>query len=120
MRSPSGGWQPTRREYHQGLGCCPLPCQTCCADTCPPVTSEAHLASLAVGDLPWWPCPAGHQPIPCLLFPQQLELDSRFQNHTCGLCGDYNGLQTYSEFLSDGEGLPGAWQVGKGWAGQAG
>lgn len=32
----------------------------------------------------------------------QLELDSRFRNHTCGLCGDYNGLQTYSEFLSDG------------------
>ncbi|KAF5914110.1 hypothetical protein HPG69_005632 [Diceros bicornis minor] len=31
-----------------------------------------------------------------------LELDSKFQNHTCGLCGDYNGLQTHSEFLSDG------------------
>ncbi|KAM4845226.1 mucin-2 [Thomomys bottae] len=31
-----------------------------------------------------------------------LELDSRFQNSTCGLCGDYNGLQTYSEFLSEG------------------
>ncbi|XP_022362268.1 mucin-2 [Enhydra lutris kenyoni] len=31
-----------------------------------------------------------------------LELDSKFRNHTCGLCGDYNGLQTYSEFLSDG------------------
>ncbi|XP_004638104.1 mucin-2 [Octodon degus] len=31
-----------------------------------------------------------------------LELDSRFHNHTCGLCGDYNGLQTYSEFLSEG------------------
>ncbi|XP_062054488.1 mucin-2 [Lepus europaeus] len=30
-----------------------------------------------------------------------LELDSKFQNHTCGLCGDYNGQQT-SEFLSDG------------------
>lgn len=34
----------------------------------PPITSEAHLgrpeASLAVGDPPWWPCPAGRQPIP--------------------------------------------------------
>ncbi|XP_066217583.1 mucin-2-like [Saccopteryx leptura] len=31
-----------------------------------------------------------------------LELDSKFRNHTCGLCGDYNGLPTHSEFLSDG------------------
>ncbi|XP_043438276.1 mucin-2 [Prionailurus bengalensis] len=31
-----------------------------------------------------------------------LELDSKFRNHTCGLCGDYNGLHVYSEFLSDG------------------
>ncbi|XP_057584117.1 mucin-2-like [Hippopotamus amphibius kiboko] len=34
-----------------------------------------------------------------------LELDSKFRNHTCGLCGDYNGLQSYSEFLLDGEGV---------------
>lgn len=39
--------------------------------------------------------------------PRQLELDSKFRNHTCGLCGDYNGLQTYSEFLSEGERLLG-------------
>lgn len=51
------------------------------------------------------PLPAGpgtpaHSPLPSL----QLELDSKFRNHTCGLCGDFNGLQTYSEFLADGEG----------------
>ncbi|XP_068963370.1 mucin-2 [Petaurus breviceps papuanus] len=31
-----------------------------------------------------------------------LELDSEFRNHTCGLCGDYNGRQTYSEFNNEG------------------
>lgn len=47
--------------------------------------------------------PSGPRPLTCLLLPRQLELDSKFRNQTCGLCGDYNGLQTYSEFLSDGE-----------------
>ncbi|XP_036621225.1 mucin-2 [Trichosurus vulpecula] len=31
-----------------------------------------------------------------------LELDTKFRNHTCGLCGDYNGMQTYSEFNDEG------------------
>lgn len=39
-------------------------------------------------------------------FRRQLSLDSKYQNHTCGLCGDYNGEQG-SEFVSEGEGRAG-------------
>ncbi|XP_072277615.1 mucin-5B-like [Pyxicephalus adspersus] len=31
---------------------------------------------------------------------ESLELDPKYNNHTCGLCGDYNGVQIFDEFLS--------------------
>lgn len=85
-----------------------VPRHQCCPGVCAPRMETAFGGVSSVGLGPSSEilglsliCPSALGGDGCLMSPPlQLELDAKYANETCGLCGDFNGMPVVSELLS--------------------